>query len=109
MVETTDKYKQIALELLKEKLGKFVYGVTVTEKLDHNEEASLFFEAQLDETAPSDLGSDFVFSHLYLRRELESRGEMRFPYLATKRRGTTTPGDIILRSDHGSATRRKAS
>jgi hypothetical protein len=99
-----EQYQKLALDLLQDELGSFVADVEVKEGLDYDEQPALFFEAVLDNTAPSDLGRAFIFSHLHLRRALEDRQEFRFPYLATRRPGGSgAPDDVILKSS-GSAS-----
>jgi len=106
------KYEALALKLLRKELGSYVEKVTVREDIDYDDEPALFIDAILSEKAPADLGKKFIFSHLYLRRELERVGENRFPYLTTRRpKSDNRPTDFILSSKtgQGSKSKRRAS
>jgi len=109
MTKTLATYETLALKLLKKELGQFVESVHVEEKLDHADDPALFFDANLDETAPSDIGKKFIYAHFLLRNRLEAKGEMRFPYLTTRRpRSDNKPTDQILKYPEGAVSKRSA-
>ena len=110
--QSVKKYEVLALKLLRKELGPFVKKVTIREDIDYDDEPALFIDAVLSERAPADLGKKFIFSHLYLRRELEQIGETRFPYLTTRRpKSDNRPTDYILspKTGQGSRSKRRAS
>ena len=110
MTNELEKIEKVTLKLLRAKLGKFVDRVTIREDVDYDDESALFIDAYLDHTAPSDLGKQFIFSHLYLREKLQEIGENRFPYLTTRRPDTDQrPMDMILnpRTESGSRAKRR--
>lgn len=97
---TLDEYKKLALELFRLKLGSDVESVDVREDYDFKDDEALFFEIFLTQTAPDDIGRNFMSSHLLLRKELEKLGEIRFPYVSTRRPASGQHiEDMIIKSD----------
>ena len=100
-----DTYKKLAKKIFKKELGNFVTQVDLREDVDFSEDEALFFDVHLDQTAPFDLGKDFLFAHLSLRQQLEELNEHRFPYVDTRRPyPSDMPTDTILKSRKGSGS-----
>ena len=96
--ERIEGYRLLALEVLQRELGPYVVATEVREDNDHTGEPALFFVALLDESAPIELTDRFVKGQVRLRDALQAQGEMRFPYLQTKRPpGFSVPDDYFLR------------
>ena len=102
------KYEKIAKKLLRAHMGKYVENVSIHAGTDHLDDESLFVEASLDESAPIDLGWEFIISQHSLKEALQAEGENRFPYLSTKRRDNKQPTDITIKSEFGIMTKRKS-
>ncbi len=96
--ERIERYRLLALEVLRQELGHSVVATEVREDDDHAGEPALFFVAVLDESAPIELSDRFVKGQVRLRDALQQQGEMRFPYLQTRRPpGFAIPDDYFLR------------
>lgn len=97
-----ERYRRIALDVLRRELGPFVAKVDIREDDDHLGEPALFLVAHFDKTAPTELSGGFAQGQFALSRALEEVGETRFPYFQIRfPEGFSIPDDFFLKFRSG--------
>lgn len=79
---------------IKAELGGIVDVVETRFEDNQMGEAAIFVDVFLTEDAPTTLGKRFTEMHLAVMAALEARGELRFPYIATKWPNDEYPEDV---------------
>jgi hypothetical protein len=94
-VSRLERYRRMALEILRQTMGPYVRAVTLREDDDNMGEPSLFFVAEVDAGAPIN-APGLAEGQVALARALkQTEDEFRFPYLKTESpEGSITPEDF---------------
>lgn len=84
-------------QTVRAQLGEIVDGVETRFDQDQQGDASIFVDVFLTAGAPDNLGRRFVDMQLAVMAALEAFGEIRFPYLSTKRPNDDYPEDVLVK------------